>query len=97
MRSESWRGNVDNLLIRVATDACKGGWSKEESKIFLSGDSTPIWSDFQLASLRALLASLLSPGRVRPSHLALGLELFRRGDLLCCIIIFSLKFVETFA
>ncbi|KAL0303574.1 UNVERIFIED_CONTAM: hypothetical protein Sradi_6225500 [Sesamum radiatum] len=79
MRSESWRGNVDHLLITVATNACKGGWSKEERSIFLSGDSTPTWADFQLASLRALLASLLSPGRVRPSHLALGLELFRRG------------------
>ncbi|KAL0317251.1 UNVERIFIED_CONTAM: hypothetical protein Sangu_2139400 [Sesamum angustifolium] len=79
MRSESWRGNVDHLLITVATNACKGGWSKEERSIFLSGDHTPTWADFQLASLRALLASLLSPGRVRPSHLALGLELFRRG------------------
>ncbi|KAL7108030.1 hypothetical protein ACP275_06G090100 [Erythranthe tilingii] len=79
MRSESWRGNVDNLLITVATNAFKGGWSKEERKKFLSDDSTPIWQDFQLAALRALLASLLSPGRVRPSHLALGLQLFRRG------------------
>ncbi|KAK4385522.1 hypothetical protein Sango_2676200 [Sesamum angolense] len=79
MRSESWRGNVDHLLITVATNACKGGWSKEERSIFLSGDSAPTWADFQLASLRALLASLLSPGRVRPSHLALSLELFRRG------------------
>ncbi|KAL0401543.1 UNVERIFIED_CONTAM: hypothetical protein Slati_4184200 [Sesamum latifolium] len=79
MRSESWRANVDHLLITVATNACKGGWSKEERSIFLSGDCTPTWADFQLASLRALLASLLSPGRLRPSHLALGLELFRRG------------------
>ncbi|KAI3458851.1 hypothetical protein Pfo_015514 [Paulownia fortunei] len=79
MRSESWRGDVDHLLITLATNACKGGWSKEERKIFLSGDPTPIWADFQLAALRALLASLLSPGRGRPSHLALGLELFRGG------------------
>ncbi|XP_011076916.1 uncharacterized protein LOC105161048 [Sesamum indicum] len=79
MRSESWRVNVDHLLVTVVTHACKGGWSKEERNIFLPGDRTPTWADFQLASLRALLASLLSPGRVRPSHLALGLELFRRG------------------
>ncbi|KAK4431127.1 hypothetical protein Salat_0874800 [Sesamum alatum] len=79
MRSESWRVTVDHLLITVATNACKGGWSKEERSIFLSGDRTATWADFQLASLRALLASLLSPGRVRPAHLALGLELFRRG------------------
>ncbi|KAK6135923.1 hypothetical protein DH2020_030341 [Rehmannia glutinosa] len=77
MRSESWRANVDHLLITVATNACKGGWSKEERNIFLSGDPTPTWADFQLTALRALLASLLSPGRGRPSHLALGLELFQ--------------------
>ncbi|KAL8551783.1 hypothetical protein ACS0TY_000736 [Phlomoides rotata] len=79
IRSESWRGNIDHLLITVATYACKGGLSKEERKIILSGDPTSIWADFQLAALRALLASLLSPGRVRPSHLALGLKLFCRG------------------
>lgn len=84
--------NVDHLLITVATYACKGGLSKEERKIILSGDPKSIWADFQLAALRALLASLLSPGRVRPSHLALGLELFRRGDLLCSVIIFCSLF-----
>ncbi|XP_047973151.1 uncharacterized protein LOC125215692 [Salvia hispanica] len=78
VRSESWRGDVDKLLITVATYACRGG-SKEERKILLSGDATPTWADFQVAALRALLASLLSPGRVRPSHLALGLQLFRKG------------------
>lgn len=78
LRSESWRANVDHLLITVATNACKGGWAKEES-IFLYDEPTPLWADFQLASLRALLASLLSSGRVRPPYLSLGLELFRRG------------------
>ncbi|XP_041992177.1 uncharacterized protein LOC121743062 [Salvia splendens] len=78
VRSESWRGDVDKLLITVATYACRGG-SKEERKILLSGDATPTWADFQVAALRALLASLLSPGRVRPSHLALSLQLFRKG------------------
>ncbi|GFQ03160.1 hypothetical protein PHJA_002459800 [Phtheirospermum japonicum] len=79
MRSESWRGNVDHLLITVATKAFKGGWSREEKKVFFSGDPMPKWADFQLAALRALLASLLSPGQTRPSHFALGLELFHRG------------------
>ncbi|CAA0824299.1 Unknown protein [Striga hermonthica] len=81
MRSERWRENVDHLLISVATNACKGGWSSEEKKIFLSGDPLPTWTDFQLAALRALLASLLSPGRTRPSHLALALHLFHRGGM----------------
>lgn len=75
----------------MATYAYRGGWSWEEKKILLPGDATPLWAAFQVAALRALLASLLSPGRVRPSHLALGLELFRRGDLLCSII-----FLETY-
>ncbi|KAL6494296.1 hypothetical protein OROGR_031096 [Orobanche gracilis] len=78
MKSESWRGNVDHLLITVATNASRGGWSVEENNFFLSGEPIPTWIDFQLAALRALLASLLSPGRTRPSHLALGLELFHR-------------------
>ncbi|KAL2539840.1 Armadillo-type fold [Abeliophyllum distichum] len=79
LRSGSWRANVDYLLITVATNACKGGWAKEEKSIFLCDKPTPLWADFQLAALRALLASLLSPGRVRPPYLSLGLELFRRG------------------
>ncbi|XP_023767642.1 uncharacterized protein LOC111916263 isoform X1 [Lactuca sativa] len=74
LRSESWRSNVDQLLITVATDACKNGWAKEANDVY-----TPSWGDFQLASLRALLASLLSPGRFRPAYLAQGLELFRGG------------------
>ncbi|KAL3649681.1 hypothetical protein CASFOL_006084 [Castilleja foliolosa] len=79
MRSEIWRGNVDHLLITVARNAFKEGWSREENNFFVHGDPMPMWADFQLAALRALLASLLSPGRTRPSHLALGLELFHRG------------------
>ncbi|KAJ8557613.1 hypothetical protein K7X08_003238 [Anisodus acutangulus] len=35
--------------------------------------------DYQIAALRALLASLLSPGRTRPPHLSQGLGLFHRG------------------
>ncbi|KAL6552669.1 hypothetical protein OROHE_008033 [Orobanche hederae] len=74
MKSESWRGNVDHLLTTVATNAFRGGWSVEENNFFLSGEPIPMWTDFQLAALRALLVSLLSPGRTRPSHLALADE-----------------------
>ncbi|XP_027159422.1 uncharacterized protein LOC113760878 isoform X2 [Coffea eugenioides] len=63
----------------VATNACKVGWADNNSTV-VYGEATPIWADFQLAALRALLASLLSPGRVRPPHLAQGLELFHRGS-----------------
>lgn len=78
MRSDGWRSNIDRLLITVATNACKVGWADKNSTV-VYGEATPIWAEFQLAALRALLASLLSPGRVRPPHLAQGLELFRRG------------------
>ncbi|KAK6775338.1 hypothetical protein RDI58_026339 [Solanum bulbocastanum] len=67
-RSESWRVNVDHLLLDVTRNASKGGWAKDG-----------IWRDYQIAALQALLASLLSPGRTRPPHLSQGLELFRRG------------------
>lgn len=46
----------------------------------VSGSLTSVWRDYQIAALRALLASLLSPGRTRPPHLSQGLELFRRGS-----------------
>ncbi|XP_010242430.1 PREDICTED: proline-, glutamic acid- and leucine-rich protein 1-like isoform X2 [Nelumbo nucifera] len=80
LRSECWRQNVDLLLITVATNASNGGWANEEKDIFLLSDEpTSTRTDFQLAALRALLASLLSPARVRPPYLSQGLELFRRG------------------
>lgn len=78
LRSNSWRSSVDHLIMTVATNACRGGWAREKNTFF-SGDEAPIWADFQLAALRALLASLLSPGCVRPPHIAQGLDLFRRG------------------
>lgn len=83
MGAESWRPSIDSLLISVATNACKGGWTKEENHSFLSSESVPAWADFQLAALRALLASLLSPTRFRSPNLARGLELFRRGNFCC--------------
>lgn len=78
-RSESWRVNVDHLLLDVTRNASKGGWAKDGRGELVSGSPTTIWGDYQIAALQALLASLLSPGRTRPPHLSQGLELFRRG------------------
>ncbi|XP_049380001.1 uncharacterized protein LOC125844716 [Solanum stenotomum] len=78
-RSESWRVNVDHLLLDVTRNASKGGWAKDGRGSLVSDSPTSIWRDYQIAALRALLASLLSPGRTRPPHLSQGLELFRRG------------------
>ncbi|KAF6140431.1 hypothetical protein GIB67_030512 [Kingdonia uniflora] len=80
LRSESWRSDVDLLLVTVATKACDGKWVNEEKGGSApSSEITPTWADFQLAALRALLASLLSPALHRPPYLAEGLHLFRRG------------------
>ncbi|KAG2672396.1 hypothetical protein I3760_13G038900 [Carya illinoinensis] len=79
LRSESWRSNVDLLLINTATSSLEGKWASEENHSFQPNEPTSIWVDFQLAALRALLASLLSSVHVRPPYLAQGLELFRRG------------------
>ncbi|XP_051141278.1 uncharacterized protein LOC127258473 [Andrographis paniculata] len=78
LRAENWRGNVDRLLISVATNACKRECSMEE-RFLLSSDPSFTWEDFQLAALRTLLASILCPNRVRPPHLGPSLELFQRG------------------
>ncbi|XP_077250053.1 proline-, glutamic acid/leucine-rich protein isoform X2 [Tasmannia lanceolata] len=79
LRSECWRSDVDHLLITVATNACDAGWPNEDKRISLSDEPNTSRAEFQLAALRALLASLLSPARVRPPYLSQGLELFRRG------------------
>ncbi|KAK4593338.1 hypothetical protein RGQ29_017452 [Quercus rubra] len=79
LKSESWRSDVDLLLIKTATNSLKWGWASEEKSIFQKNEPTGIWVDFQLAALRALLSSLLSSVRVRPPYLSQGLELFRRG------------------
>ncbi|KAK6233800.1 hypothetical protein QUC31_006206 [Theobroma cacao] len=78
-KSESWRSRIDSLLIKTATNSCKRGWGNEENNNFLPHESTSIWVDFQLSSLRALLASFLAPARIRPPFLSQGLELFRKG------------------
>jgi hypothetical protein len=82
LRSEHWQSNVDVLLIMTATNSLEVGWVSEEKSIFQFNEPTTIWVDFELAALRALLASLLSSVRVRPPYLAQGLELFRRGNSL---------------
>ncbi|KAL1827943.1 hypothetical protein ACET3Z_006355 [Daucus carota] len=79
IRSDSWRPDVDRLLVATALDACKGGWAKEEKNIFLQTGRTDPWAEFQLAALKAFLASLISPSRFRPPSLSQGLELFRKG------------------
>ncbi|XP_075081002.1 uncharacterized protein LOC107790394 isoform X2 [Nicotiana tabacum] len=78
-RPESWRANVDHLLLDVTRNACKGGWAKDDRGELVPGSPTTTWGDYQIAALRALLASLISPGRTRPQHLSQGLALFRRG------------------
>ncbi|TXG49331.1 hypothetical protein EZV62_025206 [Acer yangbiense] len=79
LRFEAWRRDVDLLLFTLATDSCKDSWAYEENSTFLSNEPIITWADYQLAALRALLTSLLSPSRIRPLYLAQGFELFRKG------------------
>ncbi|KAL0698667.1 hypothetical protein Bca4012_054789 [Brassica carinata] len=76
---DSWRERVDNLLMTTATNACEGRWANAETYHYLPNKSSTDLVEFQLAALRAFLASLVSPSRVRPAFLAEGLELFQRG------------------
>ncbi|GMI72535.1 hypothetical protein like AT1G30240 [Hibiscus trionum] len=76
-KSDSWRSSIDSLVIKTAINSCKRGWGNVD--VFLPHESASVWADFQLSSLRALLASFLAPARVRPPYLSQGLELFRRG------------------
>lgn len=79
LRSDSWRKNVDTLLISVATDSVHDGWNIEENSICMPIELIAMMEKLQLAALRALLASLLSQSHVRPANIARGLELFQRG------------------
>ncbi|KAF8080261.1 hypothetical protein N665_0961s0009 [Sinapis alba] len=80
--SSSWRERVDKLLMMTATNACQGRWANaEETCHYLPNKSTADLVEFQLAALRAFLASLVSPSRERPAFLAEGLELFQTGKL----------------
>ncbi|XP_030526574.1 proline-, glutamic acid- and leucine-rich protein 1 [Rhodamnia argentea] len=79
LRSDSWRKNVDTLLISVAADSVHDGWNIEENSICMPNELISMMEKLQLAALRALLASLLSQSHVRPANIARGLELFQRG------------------
>ncbi|KAK3152819.1 hypothetical protein QOZ80_2BG0163990 [Eleusine coracana subsp. coracana] len=77
-RTDHWRSEVDLLLINVARSAfvIGGGCEQRSSKV-----GEPSISDLQLASLKALLASYLSSPHARPSYLAQGMGLLRKGKL----------------
>lgn len=79
LRSDSWRKNVDTLLISVATNSIHDGWNIEENSICMPKEQIHMVEKLQLAALRALLASLLSQSHVRPSNIARSLELFQSG------------------
>ncbi|GJM88488.1 hypothetical protein PR202_ga04559 [Eleusine coracana subsp. coracana] len=77
-RTDHWRSEIDLLLINVARSAfvTGGGYEQRPSKV-----GEPSISDLQFASLKALLASLLSSPHARPPYLAQGMELLRKGKL----------------
>lgn len=81
MRSDSWRERVDKLLMMTAGNACEGRWANAETYHHLPNKSTADLVEFQVAALRAFLASLVSPSRARPAYLAEGFELFQTGKL----------------
>ncbi|KAL8136559.1 hypothetical protein V2J09_002560 [Rumex salicifolius] len=78
LKPDGWRTKVDALVFVTSVNACRRGWVYGEK----SKKSLATWTDYQLAALDALLASLIAPSRVRPPHLAQGLELFRDGSQL---------------
>ncbi|CAH8390660.1 unnamed protein product [Eruca vesicaria subsp. sativa] len=79
LRSNSWRERVDKLLMMTARNACEGRWTNAETYHHVTNKSTADLVEFQVAALRAFLASLVSPSRARPAFLAEGLELFQTG------------------
>lgn len=78
LRSKDWRPSVDFLVVTVATNASRAGWANEVS-MSVPEDVSSSFVDFQLAALKALLASLLSGTQARPPFLSQGLDLFHRG------------------
>uniref|UniRef100_A0A0E0LBD4 Pre-rRNA-processing protein RIX1 N-terminal domain-containing protein n=1 Tax=Oryza punctata TaxID=4537 RepID=A0A0E0LBD4_ORYPU len=77
-RACHWRTQIDLLLINVARDSFYT-MGMYELRPLLAED--PTLSDFQLALLKALLASFLSSPDNCPPYLEQGLELFNRGRL----------------
>ncbi|CAO2833000.1 unnamed protein product [Amaranthus hypochondriacus] len=74
-----WRRRIDDLLMQVATKACRGGCIFDSNPVHLKETKSLAWEDFQLVALHALLASLLSPAGYRPPYLSKSLELLHRG------------------
>ncbi|XVE68108.1 hypothetical protein DITRI_Ditri09bG0042900 [Diplodiscus trichospermus] len=72
------RPSVNNLLINVAVNAYNEKWTIDEESELMSPNG-PSCTDFLLAALHALLASLLSQTSVCQHHLVKALELFRKG------------------
>lgn len=72
---------MDLLLITVAKNAFDVR-SDYYTCLDANVGSTISRENLQLAALRALLASLLSPSHVRPPYLSEGLELFRQGKII---------------
>lgn len=73
-----WRTEMDLLLINVARESCYKVGMYDQRPPSTEDPSVP---DFQLASLKSLLASFLSCRHERPPYLVQGLELFNRGKL----------------
>ncbi|KAL5231909.1 hypothetical protein ABZP36_030685 [Zizania latifolia] len=78
LRTDHWRAEVDLLLINIARSAFDTGRMCEYKLSSTVGEASI--AEFQLASLKALLASFLS-SHARPPYLAQGIDLFRRGKL----------------
>ncbi|MBA0649804.1 hypothetical protein Goklo_017327 [Gossypium klotzschianum] len=68
------RSSINDLLMNVAVNAYDGKWRNDEENEVMS-----TYTDFLLAALHAVLASLLSQPSVNQHHLVKGLELFRKG------------------
>ncbi|TVU09026.1 hypothetical protein EJB05_42465 [Eragrostis curvula] len=77
-RAYSWRAEMDLLLVNVARNAFYKAGMYEQRQPWTEEPSTSV---FQLASLKALLASFLSSPHERHPYLEQGLELFNRGML----------------
>ncbi|MBA0557371.1 hypothetical protein Golob_014446 [Gossypium lobatum] len=67
------RSSINDLLMNVAVNAYDGKWRNDEENEVMS-----TYTDFLLAALHAVLASLLSQPSVNQHHLVKGLELFRK-------------------
>ncbi|KAF4401269.1 hypothetical protein G4B88_014110 [Cannabis sativa] len=86
-KSSKEHPDINLLLINIVRHSSKGGWASEDRSIIQLNVPTETLANVQLAALRTLLASFLS-SHLYSQHLAQGLELFRRGNNLCNIVVF---------